>query len=71
MPKIKLDRTIQFKRKTYKLGETVEISVEDVEMLQNFGEIIVEEQQKISEIEKPKKSTRRNTKKVDKQSAFF
>lgn len=66
MPKIKLDRTIQFKRKTYKLGETVEISVEDVEMLQNFGEIIVEEQQKISEIEKPKKSTRRNTKKVDK-----
>ena len=66
MPKIKLDRTIQFKRKTYKLGETVEISVEDVEMLQNFGEIIVEEQQKISEIEKPNKSTRRNTKKVDK-----
>ena len=66
MPKIKLDRTIQLKRKTYKLGETVEISVEDVEMLQNFGEIIVEEQQKISEIEKPKKSTRRNTKKVDK-----
>lgn len=66
MPKIKLNRTIQFKRKTYKLGETVEISVEDVEMLQNFGEIIVEEQQKISEIEKPKKSTRRNTKKVDK-----
>ena len=66
MPKIKLDRTIQYKRKTYKLGETVEISVEDVEMLQNFGEIIVEEQQKISEIEKPKKSTRRNTKKVDK-----
>ena len=66
MPMIKLDRTIQFKRKTYKLGETVEISVEDVEMLQNFGEIIVEEQQKISEIEKPKKSTRRNTKKVDK-----
>lgn len=66
MPKIKLDRTIQFKRKTYKLGETVEISVEDVEMLQNFGEIIVEEQQKISEIEKPKKSTKRNTKKADK-----
>lgn len=66
MPKIKLNRTIQFKRKTYKLGETVEISVEDVEMFQNFGEIIVEEQQKISEIEKPKKSTRRNTKKVDK-----
>ena len=33
MPKIKLDRTIQYKRKTYKLGETVEISVEDVEML--------------------------------------
>lgn len=66
MPKIKLNQTIQYKRKTYKLGETVEISVEDVEMLQNFGEIIVEEQQKISEIEKPKKSTRRNTKKVDK-----
>ena len=66
MPKIVLNQTIQYKRKTYKLGETVEISVEDVEMLQNFGEIIVEEQQKISEIEKPKKSTRRNTKKVDK-----
>lgn len=66
MPKIKLDRTIQYKRKTYKLGETVEISVEDVEMLQNFGEIIVEEQQKISEIEKPKKSTKRNTKRADK-----
>lgn len=66
MPKIKLDRTIQFKRKTYKLGETVEISVEDVEMLQTFGEIIVEEQQKISEIEKPKKSTRKSAKKVDK-----
>jgi hypothetical protein len=66
MPKIVLNRTIQYKRKTYKLGETVEISVEDVEILQNFGEIIVEEQQKISEIEKPKKSTKRNTKKVDK-----
>lgn len=66
MPKIKLNQTIQYKRKTYKLGETVEISVEDVEMLQNFGEIIVEEQQKISEIEKPKKSTRKSAKKVDK-----
>ena len=40
MPKIKLDRTIQIKTKTYKLGQTLEISVEDVEMLQNFGEII-------------------------------
>lgn len=66
MPKIVLNQTIQYKRKTYKLGETVEISVEDVEMLQNFGEIIVEEQQKISEIEKPKKSTRKSAKKVDK-----
>lgn len=66
MPKIVLNRTIQYKRKTYKLGETVEISVEDVEMLQTFGEIIVEEQQKISEIEKPKKSTRKSAKKVDK-----
>lgn len=66
MPKIVLNQTIQYKRKTYKLGETVEISVEDVEMLQTFGEIIVEEQQKISEIEKPKKSTRKSAKKVDK-----
>ena len=66
MPKIVLNQTIQYKRKTYKLGETVGISVEDVEMLQTFGEIIVEEQQKISEIEKPKKSTRKSAKKVDK-----
>lgn len=66
MPKIVLNRTIQYKRKTYRLGETVEISVEDVEMLKEFGEIIVEEQQKKTEIEQPKKSTKRNTKKVDK-----
>ena len=66
MPKIVLNRTIQYKRKTYRLGETVEISVEDVEMLKEFGEIIVEEQQKKTEIEQPRKSTKRNTKRVDK-----
>lgn len=65
MPKIRLDRTIQFKRKTYKLGETVEISVEDVEKLSPFGKIIEEEQKKV-EVEQPKKSTRKNTKRVDK-----
>ena len=65
MPKIRLDRTIQFKRKTYKLGETVEISVEDVEKLSLFGKIIEEEQKKV-EVEQPKKSTRKNTKRVDK-----
>ncbi|HAU87441.1 MAG TPA: hypothetical protein DCW90_18740 [Lachnospiraceae bacterium] len=66
MPKIVLNRTIQYKRKTYRLGETVEISVEDVEMLKEFGEIIVEEQQKKTEIEQPRKSTKRNTKRADK-----
>ena len=66
MPKIVLNLTIQYKRKTYRLGETVEISVEDVEMLKEFGEIIVEEQQKKTEIEQPRKSTKRNTKRADK-----
>lgn len=66
MPKIVLNRTIQYKRKTYRLGETVEISVEDVEMLKEFGEIIVEEQQKKTEIEQPRKSTKRNKKRADK-----
>ncbi len=66
MPKIVLNRTIQYKRKTYRLGETVEISVEDVEMLKEFGEIIVEKQQRIAEMEQPKKSTKRNTKRADK-----
>lgn len=66
MPKIVLNRTIQYKRKTYRLGETVEISVEDIEMLKEFGEIIVEEQQKKTEIEQPRKSTKRNTKRADK-----
>lgn len=66
MPKIVLNRTIQYKRKTYRLGETVEISVEDVEILKEFGEIIVEKQQRIAEMEQPKKSTKRNTKRADK-----
>ena len=66
MPKIVLNRTIQYKRKTYRLGETVEISVEDVEMLKEFGKIIVEKQQRIAEMEQPKKSTKRNTKRADK-----
>lgn len=57
MPKIQLDRTIQYKRKTYKLGETVEISVEDVENLLPYGTVIEEEQ--------PKKSTKRSKKRVD------
>ena len=55
MPKIVCKRTIQYKRKTYRLGETVEISVEDVEMLKEFGEIIVEKQQRMDEMEQPKK----------------
>lgn len=57
MPKIVLNRTIQYKRNTYKLGETVEISAEDVNVLSPYGEIIQEEQ--------PKKETKRKTKKVD------
>lgn len=63
MPKIKLDRTVKFKKKTYKLGEIVEISVEDVETLSPYGEIIKEEQSKKNEVEL-KKSTRRNTKRA-------
>lgn len=63
MPKIKLDRTIKFKGKTYLLGETVEISVEDVDILRPYGDIIEEEQPKIEE---PKKPTKRATKKVGK-----
>lgn len=63
MPRIKLDRTIQFKGNTYKLGETVEISVEDVDMLRPYGDIIEEEQ---SKIEEPKKPAKRATKKVGK-----
>ena len=65
MPKIRLNKTIQFKRETYKLGETVEISVEDVEKLLPYGEIIEEEQKKAVG-EQPKKSTRKNIKRVDK-----
>lgn len=63
MPKIKLDRTVKFKKKTYKLGEIVEISVEDVETLSPYGKIIKEEQPKIEE---PKKPTKRATKKAGK-----
>lgn len=66
MPKIKLDRTVQFKRKTYKLGDTVEILVEDVETLSPYGKIIEEEQPKKAEKEQPKKPIRKSTKRVDK-----
>lgn len=65
MPKIVLNQTIQYKRKTYRLGETVEISVEDVDNLLEFGKLI-EEQDKKVEVEQPKKSTKRNTKRADK-----
>lgn len=65
MPKIVLNRTIQYRRKTYKLGETVEISVEDVENLLKFGNLIGEQDKKV-EVEQPKKSTKRNTKRADK-----
>lgn len=63
MPRIKLDRTIKFKGNTYKLGETVEISVEDVDMLRPYGAIIEEEQPKTEE---PKKPIKRSTKRVGK-----
>lgn len=66
MPKILLNRTIQYKRKTYKLGETVEIPVEKVNNLLKFGKLIEEEQIKQVEVEQPKKSTKRNTKRADK-----
>lgn len=66
MPKILLNRTIQYKRKTYKLGETVEIPVEKVNNLLKFGKLIEEEQKIQVEVEQPKKSTKRNTKRADK-----
>lgn len=66
MPKILLNRTIQYKRKTYKLGETVEIPVEKVSNLLKFGKLIEEEQKIQVEVEQPKKSTKRNTKRADK-----
>ena len=66
MPKILLDKTIKFKGNTYKLGEMVEISVEDVETLFHCGKIIEEEQPKRIEKEQPKKSTRKSAKRVDK-----
>ena len=66
MPKIVLNQTIQFKRKTYKLGDIVEILVEDVETLLPYGEIIEEEQPKKVEKEQPKKPIRKSTKRVDK-----
>lgn len=66
MPKIVLNRTIQYKRNTYKLGEMVDISAEDMEALEPYGEIIEEEQNKQVEVEQPKKSTKRNTKRADK-----
>ena len=66
MPKIVLNQTIQYKRNTYKLGEMVEIPAEDMEALEPYGEIIEEEQNKQVEVEQPKKSTKRNTKRADK-----
>lgn len=56
MPKITLNKTIQYKRKTYRRGETVEIPVESVDSLQEFGTIFMEERQS---------STKRNKKKAD------
>ena len=66
MPKIKLDRTIQFNRATYKLGDIVEISVENVEKFSQYGTIIEEEQQKETDSEQPKKSTRKSAKRIGK-----
>ncbi len=66
MPKILLNRTIQYKRKTYRLGETVEIPVEEVDNLLKFGKLIEGEKQPTVEVEQPKKSMKRSAKKVDK-----
>lgn len=56
MPQITFHTTIQYKRQTFKRGMTVEISVEDVEKLQPFGAVFVEERQM---------STKRNKKRAD------
>ncbi len=64
MPKILLNRTIQFKRKTYKMGDTIDISVEDVENFSQYGTIFKEEQQKETVAEQPKKSTRKGAKRI-------
>lgn len=66
MPKILLNRTIQYKRETYRLGETVEIPVEEVENLLKFGKLIEGEKEPTVEVEQPKRSIRRGAKKVDK-----